>query len=63
MSCNYARVQTDGLIAESRLRTSVDHRGILLDEYFFHVIKHWLEVGLMRVLVMQIPNMIQKQIM
>uniref|UniRef100_A0A7I4C522 Uncharacterized protein n=1 Tax=Physcomitrium patens TaxID=3218 RepID=A0A7I4C522_PHYPA len=35
----------DGLNAKARVGIPADHRGILLDEHFFHIIKHWLEVG------------------
>ncbi|KAG0564382.1 hypothetical protein M758_8G102500 [Ceratodon purpureus] len=35
----------DGLKAEARVGIPADHRGILMDEHFFHVMKHWLRVG------------------
>jgi hypothetical protein len=38
-------VQADGLNAEARVGIPGDHRGILMDEHFFRVIKHWLKVG------------------
>ena len=38
-------VQADGLNAEARVGIPADHRGILMDEHFFHVMKHWLKVG------------------
>lgn len=31
--------------AEARIGIPADHRGILMDEHFFHVMKHWLKVG------------------
>jgi hypothetical protein len=33
------------LDAEARVGIPADHRGILMDEHFFHVMKHWLGVG------------------
>jgi hypothetical protein len=35
----------DGLDAEERLGIPGDHRGILMDERFFRVMKHWLKAG------------------
>lgn len=37
--------QADGLNAEARIGIPADHRGILMDEHFFHIMKHWLNVG------------------
>lgn len=31
--------------AEARIGIPADHRGILMDEHFFHIVKHWLKVG------------------
>jgi hypothetical protein len=42
---NLLCVQADGLNAEARVGIPADHRGILMDEHFFHVMKHWLRVG------------------
>ncbi len=38
-------MQADGLDAEERLGIPGDHRGILMDERFFRVMKHWLKAG------------------
>ncbi|CAK9203673.1 unnamed protein product [Sphagnum jensenii] len=35
----------DGLDAEERLGIPGDHRGILMDERFFRIMKHWLKAG------------------
>lgn len=42
---NFTCVQADGLNAEARIGIPGDHRGILMDEHFFHIVKHWLNVG------------------
>ncbi|XP_024360541.1 lecithin-cholesterol acyltransferase-like 4 [Physcomitrium patens] len=35
----------DGLNAEARVGIPGDHRSILRDQHFFHIMKHWLKVG------------------
>ena len=38
-------MQADGLNAEARVGIPGDHRGILMDEHFIRIMKHWLKVG------------------
>ncbi|KAG0557320.1 hypothetical protein KC19_11G119900 [Ceratodon purpureus] len=35
----------DGLNAQERVGIPGDHRGILMDQHFFRIMKHWLKVG------------------